>query len=154
MNQQEAGYQPVCETCGGPYAQPAGGYMPQQAETAFPAGQNTAGAAQSPMPAQQMQNPVPAQQTQETPPGSFLPITDMTQPQAVTTQSMEYLNGYLRTLIGSRIRVEFLIGTNTYLDRSGTLVAVGANYIVLQESMSDDLLICDFFNIKFITILR
>ena len=82
------------------------------------------------------------------------PITDITQPQAMTTESVQYLNGFLRTQIGNRVRVEFLVGTNTYLEKSGKLLAVGANYIILQESMTDDLLVCDFFNIKFVTIYR
>ena len=82
------------------------------------------------------------------------PITDTTMPPAMTMESMQYLNGFLRTQIGNRIKVSFLIGTNTYLDRAGKLLAVGANYILLQEAMSDDLLVCDFFNIKFVTIYR
>ncbi len=83
-----------------------------------------------------------------------LPLTDINQPQPITTESLQYLNGFLRTQIGNRVKVEFLIGTNTYLDKSGLLVAVGANYIILQEAMSDDFIVCDFFNIKFITIFR
>ncbi len=85
---------------------------------------------------------------------SSLPLTDINQPQPITTESLQYLNGFLRTQIGNRVKVEFLIGTNTYLDKSGLLVAVGANYIILQEAMSDDFIVCDFFNIKFITIYR
>lgn len=89
------------------------------------------------------------------PPGSeTAPITDLSMPQAMTAESMQYLNGFLRTQIGNRVTVNFLIGTNTYIDKSGKLLAVGANYIVLQEAMTDDLLVCDFFNIKFITIYR
>lgn len=82
------------------------------------------------------------------------PITDLTQPAPMTMESTEYLNGFLRTQIGRRMRVEFLIGTNTFTDKSGKLLDVGANYILLQEAMTDDLLTCDFFNIKFITIFR
>lgn len=74
--------------------------------------------------------------------------------QAPAAQSMQYLNGFLSTQIGSRVKVEFLVGTNTYLDKSGKLLEVGANYIILQEAMTDDLLVCDFFNIKFVTIFR
>lgn len=81
-------------------------------------------------------------------------ITDLSRPQPMTTESLQYLNGFLRTQIGSRIKVEFLVGTNTYLEKSGKLLAVGANFIILQEAMTDDLIVCDFFNIKFITIYR
>lgn len=43
-----------------------------------------------------------------------------------------------------------MLGTNTLTDRTGTLLGVGANYILINESDSDDLLACDFYNIKFI----
>ena len=68
----------------------------------------------------------------------------------MTAESLQYLNGFIRTQIGRRVRVEFLIGTNTMTDRTGILVAVGANYILLNETEADDLLACDFYNIKFI----
>lgn len=84
----------------------------------------------------------------------MLPITDTTQPMPVTAESAQYLNGFLRTQIGQRVRVSFLIGTNSFLDKSGKLMDVGANYIILQESMTDDLLVCDFYTIKFVTIFR
>lgn len=83
--------------------------------------------------------------------GQLMPITDMTQPAPLTAESIEFLNGFMRTQIGRRVRVEFLIGTNTFTDKAGTLLSVGANYILLREANSDDLLACDFFNIKFIT---
>lgn len=80
------------------------------------------------------------------------PITPLTQPAAVTLTSTQYLNGYLRTQIGKRVNVEFLIGTSTLTDRTGTLVAVGANYIVINEIETDDMLVCDFYSIKFVRI--
>lgn len=69
----------------------------------------------------------------------------------VTAESILYLNGFLRTQIGRRVKVQFLIGTNTFLDRSGTLLGVGVNYIVINETDTDDIVACDFYNIKFIT---
>ena len=83
----------------------------------------------------------------------FAPITPTTQPEPLTMSSTEYLNGFLRTQIGRRVRVEFLIGTGTLLDRTGTLLGVGANYINLRLIESDDVMTCDFFSIKFITFL-
>ena len=83
--------------------------------------------------------------------GMFAPITDTTQVAPMTADSMEYLNGLMRSQIGRRVKVDFLIGTNTFTDRTGTLVGVGANYILLREANSDDILACDFFNIKFVT---
>ena len=64
--------------------------------------------------------------------------------------SLQYLNGFLRTQIGRKVLVEFLIGTNTLVDRSGVLVAVGTNYILLNEAETDDIVACDYYNIKFI----
>lgn len=72
------------------------------------------------------------------------------QPMAVTPENLQYLNGFIRTQIGKRVTVEFLVGTNTLTDRTGILVGVGANYILLNEVETDDLLACDFYNIKFI----
>ncbi|HEY8423087.1 MAG TPA: hypothetical protein VIL05_15305 [Thermoclostridium sp.] len=79
------------------------------------------------------------------------PIVPWNQPMPVTTESLQYMNGFMRTQIGRRCTVEFLIGTNTLTDKTGTLLAVGANYILLNETESDDILLCDFYSIKFIT---
>ncbi|HOQ08287.1 MAG TPA: hypothetical protein PLP87_10875 [Clostridiales bacterium] len=70
-----------------------------------------------------------------------------------TLQNTFFTPGFLRTQIGRRMRVEFLLGTNLLTDRTGTLVAVGASYIVLRLVDSDDLMMCDIFSIKFVTIL-
>lgn len=78
------------------------------------------------------------------------PITDLNQPYPITAESLQYLNGFMRTQIGRKVRVEFLIGTNTTTDRIGILIGVGANYILLNEIETDDILACDFYNIKFI----
>lgn len=76
------------------------------------------------------------------------------QQQPMTAENMQYLNGFLTAQIGKRVKVEFLVGTNTFLEKSGKLLEVGTNFIILQEAMTDDLLVCDFFNIKFVTIYR
>jgi len=71
-----------------------------------------------------------------------------------TLQSTFYTAGFLRTQIGRRMRVEFLIGTNgPLIDRTGTLIAVGASYILLRLIDSDDIIMCDIYSIKFVTIL-
>lgn len=94
-----------------------------------------------------------AQSSPSTPATSqLMPITDTTRPAPMTADSLEFLNGFLRTQIGRRVRVEFLIGTNTFTDKAGMLIGVGANYILLREANTDDILTCDFFNIKFVTI--
>jgi hypothetical protein len=79
------------------------------------------------------------------------PITPTTQPQALTLESTEYLNGFLRTQIGKKVRIEFLIGTGTLVDKFGTLLSVGANYLVIKQAETDDKVVCDFYSIKFIT---
>lgn len=71
-----------------------------------------------------------------------------------TVQSTMYTPGFLATQIGKLMRVEFLIGTNGPLvDRVGTLISVGASYILLRPTGSDDVLLCDIYSIKFVTIL-
>ncbi|MHB8064800.1 MAG: hypothetical protein ACYDG2_19585 [Ruminiclostridium sp.] len=81
------------------------------------------------------------------------PITPITEPQAITLESTEYMNGYLRTQIGKIVRIEFLIGTGTLIDRTGTLLSVGANYLTIRQVQTNDIVVCDFFSIKFITLL-
>jgi hypothetical protein len=63
---------------------------------------------------------------------------------------VEYTQGYLRTQIGKRVKVEFLIGTNMLIDREGTLMDVGISYIIIREIETDDLLLCDIYSIKFV----
>lgn len=79
------------------------------------------------------------------------PLTPtMAQMGAITGDNLQYLNGFLRTQIGRPVLVTFLIGTNTLTDRSGILLGVGINYILINETQTDDVLACDFYNIKFI----
>lgn len=70
-----------------------------------------------------------------------------------TVESTMFTPGFLRTQIGRNIRVEFLIGTNSMTDRTGTLVAVGASYIIIRPIQSDDLMLCDIYSIRFVTII-
>lgn len=69
----------------------------------------------------------------------------------ITTQGTMYTAGYLKTQIGKRVRVEFLIGTGTTTDRIGTLLGVGASYILIQPEETDDVMLCDMYSIKFVT---
>ena len=70
-----------------------------------------------------------------------------------TVESPYYTAGFLRNFLGKNMRVEFLIGTSGALvDRVGVLVEVGASYIVLRPYLTDDLLMCDLYSIKFVTI--
>lgn len=64
--------------------------------------------------------------------------------------SLQYMNGFLRTQIGRPCEVEFQVGSNSMVVRSGRLIAVGINYILLQEIETNDVLTCDFYGIKFV----
>jgi hypothetical protein len=63
---------------------------------------------------------------------------------------VQFTQGYLKTQIGRRVKVEFLLGTNTIEDRDGILVDVGISYIIINETDTDDLLLCDIYSIKFV----
>ena len=65
-----------------------------------------------------------------------------------------YTPAFLREQIGKLMRVEFLIGTNNLTDRVGILEDVGASYIILRSIENDNIVYCDIYSIKFITIAR
>lgn len=77
-------------------------------------------------------------------------ITDFSNPYPVTRESIQYLNGFIRTQIGRRVSIDFLIGSNNIETKSGYLLAVAANYILINELDTNDVTACDFYNIKFI----
>ncbi len=99
-------------------------------------------------------NPVPEVLMPASDLNQLTPITPTTEPQAITLESTEYLNGYLRTKIGQKVRVEFLIGTGTLVDKFGELVSVGANYITIRQAETGNLVACDFYSIKFISFYK
>lgn len=72
-------------------------------------------------------------------------------PGSPVQQDVNYTQGYLRTQIGKRMLVSFLIGTSTYQDRTGVLEKVGISYIILKETEGTELL-CDIYSIKFVRI--
>ena len=80
------------------------------------------------------------------------PIQEYNQPFPITAESIQYLNGFLRSQIGRRVTIEFLVGNNCLVTRDGFLLAVGANFILINPTDTDDIMACDFFNIKFIKI--
>ena len=63
-----------------------------------------------------------------------------------------YTPAFLREQIGKLMRVEFLIGTNNLTDRVGILEDVGVSYILLRAIESGNLLFCDIYSIKFVSI--
>lgn len=84
---------------------------------------------------------------------SGMPAIPLSEQPPTTVQSTLYTPGFLRTQIGRKMRVEFLIGTAGFTDRTGTLVGVGASYILLRPVDSDDTMLCDIYSIKFVTII-
>jgi hypothetical protein len=89
--------------------------------------------------------------TNMAPPPSFAGAsTGELTPQSV--QNTNFLPGFLRTQIGRRVLVVFLIGSTGTTDRSGTLLGVGASYILLRPDNTDDVILCDLYSIKFVTI--
>lgn len=75
---------------------------------------------------------------------------DQNSPEILTNNI--YTPAFLREQIGKLMRVEFLIGTNNLTDRVGILEDVGASYILLRSVENDNLVYCDIYSIKFITI--
>lgn len=73
---------------------------------------------------------------------------------APVQQDINYTQGFLKTQIGKRVRIEFLIGTSILNDRIGTLLQVGISYVVIQPIDTDDQLMCDIYSIKFVTIYQ
>lgn len=63
-----------------------------------------------------------------------------------------YTPAFLREQIGKLVRVEFLIDTNNLTDRTGILEDVGVSYILLRAIDSGNLLYCDIYSIKFVSI--
>lgn len=115
---------------------------------------------------QQMYSPITQQDIEETPtpattigPESTVGtatgempmlITDFSNPYPVTSESIQFLNGFIRTQIGRRVSVDFLVGSNTMITKTGYLLGVATNYILLNELDTDDITACDFYNVKFI----
>lgn len=71
-----------------------------------------------------------------------------------TLKNSIYTPAFLRKHIGNLVKVEFLIGNSFLEDRTGILLEVGASYIVLRAVQDNNLLYCDIYSIKFVTISR
>lgn len=93
----------------------------------------------------------PSQNTGMTQDMSTQPILEYNQPYPITAESIQYLNGFIRSQIGRNVSIEFLVGTNQLVTKDGFLIAVGANFILLNQKGTNDIIACDFYNIKFIT---
>ena len=87
-------------------------------------------------------------------PAPMNPSDFETAPGSPTTLGTEYTQGYLKTQIGKRMRVTFLLGTNLIQDRTGILEEVGISYIILREDETNNLVLCDIYSIKFVNIYK
>ncbi len=93
-------------------------------------------------------SPTPIQQAPSTPIAQMPVSGEVLIPETILNTA--FTQGYLRTQLGRHVKVEFLIGTNMFIDREGTLVEVGTSYIIIRETETDDLLLCDMYSIKFV----
>ena len=75
-------------------------------------------------------------------------------PDSPTMLDTNYTQGYLRSQIGKRMRVTFLLGTNLIQDRTGVLEQVGISYITLREDETGNIVMCDIYSIKFVNIYK
>lgn len=101
--------------------------------------------------------PVPSETPlQDTSPSLTTPMGPefIIQPGPPVQEDINYTQGFLKTIIGRFVNVDFLIGTNMFVDRQGTLEAVGISYIVLREPQTHRLVMCDIYSIKFVNILN
>lgn len=80
---------------------------------------------------------------------TFVPPDAMEDP---TLKNINYTQAYLRTQIGKRVKIDFLIGTNLFIDKEGTLLEVGISYVVIKEATSNAKVMCDLYSIRFVTI--
>lgn len=67
-----------------------------------------------------------------------------------TVMSPGYLPAYLRSIIGKRVRAEFVF-QNLYLDKTGILREVGVNYFVLEDTATHAMVMCDLYSARFVT---
>lgn len=66
--------------------------------------------------------------------------------------SIQYMNGILRTQIGRYVRIKYSMGTNGIEEYDGFLIGVGINYVVLQYYLNNNVQIIDFYGIKSLTV--
>lgn len=73
-------------------------------------------------------------------------------PPDFNTPAMEgSLQQFLADNLGEYVVVEFLIGTQTLVQKAGILYAVGTSVMTLYQELSQTFITCDLFSIKFVT---
>lgn len=74
-------------------------------------------------------------------------------PGSPTQLDTQYTQGYLRTQIGKRVNVTFLIGTNQTQDRNGILEDVGISYLIIRDTATNVRVLGDLYAVKFVNII-
>jgi hypothetical protein len=73
---------------------------------------------------------------------------------STVTTNIGYTQAYLKTLIGKNVIITFLIGTDSTTDRLGVILGVGISYILIKPEGTDDVMLCDIYSIKFVTVYK
>ena len=58
---------------------------------------------------------------------------------------------FLRKEIGRYVSADFLVGTQTIVNKEGILFDVGVSFIVIYEVRDNRYVVCDFYSLKFLT---
>lgn len=73
-------------------------------------------------------------------------------PPDFNTPAMEgSLQQFLADNLGEYVVVEFLIGTQTLVQKAGILYAVGTSVMTLYQELAQTFVTCDLFSVKFVT---
>lgn len=72
----------------------------------------------------------------------------------ITQDDIQYMDGFIGMHIGRGVNIDFLIGNNNLIQKSGNLVGVGRDYILITEFGTDDIIACRLDDIRFITFLE
>lgn len=57
----------------------------------------------------------------------------------------------LESNIGRWVTAEFFVGSNSLISKSGILMAVSENYLVLYDDATGTEIACDFYSLRFVT---
>ena len=72
--------------------------------------------------------------------------------QTFDTPAMEgSMQQFLADNLGQYVVIEFLIGTQTTVQKGGILYAVGTSVVTLYQELTQTFVTCDMFSIKFVT---
>ena len=83
--------------------------------------------------------------------GATTPMTRPFSQGAPPVTEINYIPGYLASLIGKNVKAEFVVGSNQYVEKTGMLIDVGVNYFVLLDTNTRTTIMCDLYAVKFVT---